>query len=213
MPDNEKKDFINSKKDKTMEKAKDMKNEAKDISEDIEEKIKTSSKSLKKGAKNLEEEMEKNVEPTINKSKERRIERRGPFEDTFSDIISSLKTKHEEWGKTVSEYGKNIKMPLTDIVETDDEIIIISDIPNVETENLDIDVTEDNVVISAEVSKTEDYEDSNYIQRERTYDKVSRNILLPAIVKVKESKAVYEGSTLTITLKKKKSKHHKIKLD
>lgn len=213
MSNNKEKDFIAIKKEKTSEKAKSMKNKAKDVSHNAEEKIKSSSKSLKKDAKSSATEMEKNVESKIDKSKERGIEMREQFEATLNDIIGSLKSKHEEWGKAVSEYAKNIKMPLTDIVETNDEFIIISDIPNVEKENLDINVTEDSVIISAEVTKTEDYEDSDYIQRERNSEKIKREIFLPAKVKIKESKAVYEGSTLTITLKKKKSNYHKVKLD
>lgn len=202
-------DFNNSKEDKNGEKAKSLKMKVKNSSHNGDEKIKPSLEKNDKSGIGMKE----NIESKIDKNKEKRNELKGQFEGTLNDIISSLKTKHEEWGKAVSEYAKNIKIPLTDIVETDDEIIIISDIPNIEKENLDINVTEDNVIISAEVNKTEDYNDSNYIQRERSYNKVQRDVFLPAKVKVKESKAVYEGSTLTITLKKKASKYHKIKLD
>ncbi|MGL4670193.1 MAG: Hsp20/alpha crystallin family protein [Methanobacteriaceae archaeon] len=143
------------------------------------------------------------------KSDEKLSETRKQLEDGLADFYSSIKSKQEEFGKKVNKYVKPV--PLTDIIENEDSIILKSDIPNVNKETIDINVFEDSIEICYEpISKDDD--ELTFIQRERSHGETKRVFELPSIVKHKEAKARYENSVLTIEVPKLKKESHNIKL-
>jgi HSP20 family protein len=80
--------------------------------------------------------------------------------------------------------------PLTDIIEGDNDIAITIEIPGVEKENVDLQVTEDTLEIKVDIP-------------ERKYHKV---VDLPSKVKPKSTKATYKNGILDIVLDKKERK-------
>jgi len=77
--------------------------------------------------------------------------------------------------------------PLVDVIDEDDTVKIIAEVPGVEKENIKLDATEDSLTISAEA--------------ERRYHK---KISLPAPVDTESAKASYKNGILEVVLKKLK---------
>ncbi|RLE90267.1 MAG: Hsp20/alpha crystallin family protein [Thermoprotei archaeon] len=112
--------------------------------------------------------------------------------------------KVEEWGNVrpgpIRPRISEAIEPFTDTIEEEDVIRIVADIPGVEKEKIDIEATEDTVVISAS------NEDRRYYKEVR----------LPAPVKPETAKATYRNGVLTITIEKKekiKRRGFRIKID
>jgi HSP20 family protein len=136
--------------------------------------------------------------------------RRDQAEKILNDIFDTIKVRQEEFGKTISEYTTSLQKPLADMMETDDAIIIKTDLPGVKKEDIDIQVGEKNIDIMAKFEEETEVEGVNYIQKERSYGQTMRSIALPAKIKVKEVKADFEDSILTITLPKVEKESFKV---
>ncbi len=79
--------------------------------------------------------------------------------------------------------------PLVDVIEHNDEIIIVAELPGVDKDKIKVRATEDKVIINAE--------------NHRKYHKV---VDLPAKVDPKSAKASYRNGVLEVKLKKESAK-------
>jgi HSP20 family protein len=96
----------------------------------------------------------------------------------------------------------DIVMPLADVRETDEEVIVTMDLPGVEKKDVDITITEDELRVAAERKTETELSLKDYHKRERTYRKFERRVSLPAAVKMDEAKARLDGGVLEIKLPK-----------
>ena len=106
------------------------------------------------------------------------------------------KPRIEDFGNISIKSSKGTSMisderePLTDIIEGDNDVAITIEIPGVEKDNIDLNVTEDTLEIKVDAP-------------ERKYHKV---LNLPNKVKPKSTKATYKNGILDIVLDKKDKK-------
>ena len=131
-------------------------------------------------------------------------------ENMLSDIVNSIKEKQEELGKSLSDYTTTFQKPLADVMETENSIIVITDLPGVKKEDIDIDISEDSIDITAKFEDEIDEEGANYIKKERSYGETKRSISLPAQINVKEATAKFNDSILTVNLPKLMEEKHKV---
>ncbi len=92
--------------------------------------------------------------------------------------------------------------PLVDIKEKDNDIIVKTDLPGVDKKDIDIDIRDNKVWISANTHKESEEEKEGYLMRERTYNRFARAFNLPSAVKEDEANAKLEDGVLTITMPK-----------
>jgi len=104
----------------------------------------------------------------------------------------------EEW-----EGGK-VYTPAIDIKEEDDKLVVTTDLPGINKEDVQINLKEDMLEISAKAGKEKETEEEGYLRRERAYTQFYRSVRLPASVKEEGSTAKMENGVLTITLPKMK---------
>jgi len=102
----------------------------------------------------------------------------------------------EEW-----EGGK-VYTPAIDIKEEDDKLVVTTDLPGINKEDVQINLKEDMLEISAKTGKEKETEEEGYLRRERAYTQFYRSVRLPASVKEEGSTAKMENGVLTITLPK-----------
>jgi len=131
-------------------------------------------------------------------------------ENMLSDIVNSIKEKQEELGKSLSDYTTTFQKPLADVMETENSIIVITDLPGVKKEDIDIDISEDSIDITAKFEDEINEEGANYIKKERSYGETKRSISLPAQINVKEATAKFNDSILTVNLPKLMEEKHKV---
>ena len=190
--------------------------EVKETRVQAEENIKGKMGEAKEGAMKKKEEMgskmEKIQEGAVGKKEgvqEGVKTRRTQAEDIWSDIMRSFRGRQEDFGRALSEYTSSQK-PLTDVIETDDDVIIKVDLPGVKKEDINIGIAEDSVEVMAKFEEKSEVRDVNYIQKERTYGETLRKVSLPAKVKTEETTGTFSDSILTIKMPKLEKKMHKL---
>ena len=104
----------------------------------------------------------------------------------------------------------------TDIKDTGDCYVIDAELPGYKKEEINVDVNDDILTISAEKHNEVNEEEKNgYIRRERYYGSVSRSFNISE-VEAAEITAKHENGVLTLTLPKKKEQipqSHKIEIN
>ena len=113
----------------------------------------------------------------------------------------------EEWA------GGKVYSPVIDIMEEDDKLVVTTDLPGINKEDVEINLKEDMLEISAKTGKEKEAEEEGYLRREREYTRFYRAIRLPAGVKEEGSTAKMENGVLTISLPKAKIEEPKKKIE
>lgn len=113
--------------------------------------------------------------------------------------------------RLIEEFGSKRKgplsnrtfLPLTDVKETDDEVIVETNLPGIAKEELKIEATPKGVTIKAEVNGGEEREEKGkIIYKERFARKYFRRIGFPVPVKTNEAKTVFKDGVLTLSFPK-----------
>ncbi len=100
--------------------------------------------------------------------------------------------------------------PAVDIYETENELVLKADLPDVNEKDLDIQV-ENNMLDSGERKFEQKVNEDNYLRIERTYGSFSRSFSLPSTVNNEAIKADYRNGVLTVELPKRRSARQKPK--
>jgi len=118
----------------------------------------------------------------------------------------------EDFGPS-EEWTEKTFAPLVDIMEEEDKIIVTTDLPGVEKEDIELNLKEDLLEINAKCGKEEEEtEKGGYFRKERSYTRYYRAIRLPTGVSEENAKAKMENGVLTVTLPKLKLKEPKKKI-
>lgn len=95
--------------------------------------------------------------------------------------------------------------PRMDVAETENAYELAVELPGVPKEAIQVGVYENTVTIGAEVAGPKAEAEQNWLLRERSYGKFSRNITLPEAVDQDSSQARYADGVLYLTLQKKRA--------
>lgn len=132
-------------------------------------------------------------------------------EKILNDIISGIQDKTEEFGKTISDYKTALQRPLTDVIETENSLIVKIDLPGItKKEDIDLGISEDSIEIKIQFDDEIKDENAKYLQKERSYGKTARSLILPVNIKTDEVKAIFKDSVLTVELPKLEKEVHKV---
>jgi len=145
---------------------------------------------------------------------EKRLERgRTTVQKVFEDMISTFREKQREFENAMSEYGVPTGKLVMDVIETDEDIIVKTDLPGVKKEDIIIDLTEDSLEVTAKFEEESTVEGKNFIKKERKYGEAKRSVILPKQIKIDEASAKFADSVLTVTIPKEEKKKHHLKLE
>lgn len=89
-----------------------------------------------------------------------------------------------------------------DMYETDEDVVVKTAIPGIDSEDLDISITGDTLTIKGETKSEEEVEEEDYICRERHYGAFSRSLSIPVPVVPEDAEAEMKDGVLTLTLPK-----------
>jgi HSP20 family protein len=126
------------------------------------------------------------------------------LESRYIDEMQRLQKRMSEMleeAETIPMEG-NILMPLADVKETEEAIVVTMDLPGVEKQDVDISISDDELRVVAEKRAETEVSEKDYHKRERTYKRFERMVKLPVSVKTEEAKARLENGVLEITLPK-----------
>lgn len=109
----------------------------------------------------------------------------------FDEFFSMPSTVQSGWG-----------MPMVDMYQTEDEIVVKATLPGLDPDDLDIQITGDLLTLRGEVQAETVEEGAKYHLREHRYQSFSRSLSLPAAVVSDKANAEMKNGVLTLTLPK-----------
>jgi HSP20 family protein len=161
---------------------------------------------MEKKETNINENIEEEIKEAENSKSEEKEKINA--EKLLNDIISDIQNKAGEFGKTISDYKTALQKPLTDVIETENSLIIKFDLPGVNKDDIDLGISEDSIEIK--VLFEEEDESTKYLQKERSHGKLLRSLTLPMNIKTEEVKATFKDSILTVEMPKMDKEVHKV---
>ncbi len=119
--------------------------------------------------------------------------------DIFDDILNLRETVNSFFSEKSGRW-RNHEFPSLEIYEGSDELEFRALVPGVKSEDMDIHLVDNNLVIEGE--KRNDYDDNPYIRRERQFGKFKKSIKLPYRVNPDTISADMNNGILHIRLQK-----------
>ncbi len=107
-------------------------------------------------------------------------------------------------------------VPAVDLFEEKDDIVVKAELPGMEKENIEVNLTDHTLTIKGEKKKEEEVKEKNYYRSERSYGSFMRAIELPRDVHGDKVKASFKNGVLEVRVPKTeeaKAKEIKVKVD
>lgn len=105
---------------------------------------------------------------------------------------------------TEGRFGNEAFSPLTDVIEEDEKVVVTTDLPGIDKEDVELNLRDNVLVISAGKGKEQEAEKEGYLRKERSFMRYYREISLPDGVTEEGSSAQLKNGVLTVTLPKTK---------
>ena len=132
------------------------------------------------------------------------------YSDPFDQLLSGVFGN----GGRASNAGSLMRAPETDVVETEKEIRVVTEMPGLKRENIDIDV--ENNVLTIRGEKREERtegEQGRWHLAERRYGTFSRSFVLPRDVDAENIQASFQDGVLTVSVpKSEKARRRRIEI-
>ncbi|MDR3610913.1 MAG: Hsp20/alpha crystallin family protein [Ignavibacteriaceae bacterium] len=125
-------------------------------------------------------------------------------EREFNRIFNSLDRKlgFGESDRENEEFENAVWMPLTDILEDDNQYYLNIDLPGIKKEDVKINYTNGQLSISGERKMESEEKNTKYHRAERSYGKYYRSFTLPQKIKENEINAEFKDGQLKISIPK-----------
>ena len=103
--------------------------------------------------------------------------------------------------------------PAVDIYETENELVVKADLPDLQEKDIDVRITNNTLTIRGERKFEKDVKEENFLRIERTYGAFMRSFSLPNTVSSENIRAEYRNGVLTLHMaKREESKPKQIKI-
>jgi HSP20 family protein len=104
--------------------------------------------------------------------------------------------------------------PAVDIYETETEMVVKADLPDLQEKDIDVRVENNTLTIRGERKFEKEVSEENYLRVERVYGSFTRSFSLPNTVKTEGIRAEYRNGTLTVRVaKREESKAKQVKIN
>ena len=100
------------------------------------------------------------------------------------------------------ERATGVLMPETDVVEGEDAIRVSVELPGMEEEDVEVELTEDTLTISGEKREKREEKEEDYHLSERSYGMFKRTLRVPDTVETGKVNAEMKNGILTVTMPK-----------
>ena len=136
-----------------------------------------------------------------------------PFHNEFDDF-PGIRLFQDTVSRMLSEPASRPWTPSVDILETENELVLKADLPEVDPKNVDIQLENGTLTLKGERKFEEQKNGKGYHRIERSYGSFVRAFSLPDTVDPEHVKADYKNGVLTVTLPKKEvAKPKTVKVD
>lgn len=122
-----------------------------------------------------------------------------PFRKNRNDFFSFFDEMERNF---MQNFGAQLPAFKADIVDRGDRFVLEADMPGFDKEDINIDVDNNKLTITAKHNVNKEENKENYVRRERRYGSFTRSFDV-SNVKTEEIKADYKNGVLTLNLPKK----------
>ena len=131
---------------------------------------------------------------------------------TLQDQVNRL--FNDVFERKAEESSLTAWAPSVDIYETEHELVVKADLPEVDSKDLDIRVENNILTIRGERKFEKKVNEENYLRVERAYGSFARSFTLANTVNSEAIKADYQNGVLTLSIpKKEEAKPKQIKVN
>ena len=131
---------------------------------------------------------------------------------TLQDQINRLFS--DSFDRTGEEGSLTAWAPAVDIYETEHELVVKADLPDIDPKDLDIRVENNILTIRGERKFEKQVNEDKYLRVERSYGSFARSFTLANTVNAEAIKADYQNGVLTLTIpKREEAKPKQIKVN
>lgn len=123
------------------------------------------------------------------------------FERTFDEF--------EPWEKPLAKMTS--WKPAIELHEEKDEYVMKVELPGVNKEDINIEINENQIIISGETEQKRENKKDNIYRSEFRYGKYMRTISMPSEINTEETKAEFKNGILKIEAPKVEKEHKKYK--
>lgn len=124
------------------------------------------------------------------------------IEYLYASQMRNVQKKMGMIAESVPFVSGSVKRPSTDVVETDEAIIVTMEVPGVNKDDIDVEIIGDQLSVSAKRALEHEHKDECVYKCELDYDIFKRSIRLPADIKSEKTKAKLCNGVLKIILPK-----------
>jgi HSP20 family protein len=136
-----------------------------------------------------------------------------PFRGSSSLQEQFNRLFHEAFERSSEEANLTTWAPAVDIYETEHELVVKADVPDIQPEELDIRVENNILTIRGERKFEKKVNEENYLRVERSYGSFSRSFSLANTVNSEAIQADYKNGVLTLSIpKREEAKPKQIKV-
>ena len=131
------------------------------------------------------------------------------------DPLASLRAVESAFSRLLTEPQANRPWaPPVDIYETENELVVKADLPDVDANAIDVRVENQTLTIAGERKFVSSSNDKGYHRIERSYGNFVRSFAVPNAFDTDQISAAHKNGVLTVTLTKKETaKPRQIKID
>jgi len=131
---------------------------------------------------------------------------------TLQDQVNRL--FNDSFRRSDAEAGLSTWTPSVDVYETEHELVVKADLPEIDPKDLDIRVESNVLTISGERKFEKKVNEENYLRVERSYGSFARSFTLANTVNPEGIKADYQNGVLTLSIpKREEAKPKQIKVN
>jgi HSP20 family protein len=120
------------------------------------------------------------------------------LQDQFNRLFESSLSNRGTEATTLTTWA-----PAVDIYETENELVLKADLPDINEKDLDVRVENNMLSIRGERKFETSVKEDNYLRIERSYGSFSRSFSLPNTVSTDAVRAEYRNGVLTVSLPKR----------
>lgn len=132
--------------------------------------------------------------------------RRRPFRDLVSIQDEVNRLYNDFFGRVPSMFDTELSRsewtPSVDISETKDEIVVKTEVPGMNKDDIKITLQDNVLTLRGERKQEKEEKETNFHRMERCYGSFTRSFNLPTVVQADKIKATYKDGILNVTLPK-----------
>jgi HSP20 family protein len=126
-----------------------------------------------------------------------------PFSTDVDDFSAGLRLFQDSLTRLWGEPASRPWTPAVDIYETENELVLKADLPDVDPKNVGIQLENGTLTLKGERKFEQQQNGKGFHRIERSYGSFVRAFSLPDTVEADKVKADYKNGVLTVTLPKK----------